>query len=84
MVKNPYTVPRSHTSQSIVHHAVDNNLRPLLPATAENPGEASQRFARLFVQCTVSTYAIGAVYKCDLALENRAYVHIKFAHFFGL
>ena len=40
MVKNPYTVPLSHSSQSIVHQDVANNAELMRVITDTNHGEA--------------------------------------------
>ena len=54
MVNNPYTVPLSHSSQSIVHQAVANNAKLMRVITDANHGEAFREDSQsFFVHCTV-------------------------------
>ena len=48
MVKNPYTLPWSHTSWSIVRQAVVNNAKLMQVATDANHGKAIRRDSQSF------------------------------------
>ena len=49
MVKNPYTLPWNHISQSIVRQAVVNNVKLMRVATDENHGKAIHKDSQSFL-----------------------------------
>ena len=66
MVKNPYTLPWSHTPRSIVHQAVVNNASRHRCEPWRTRG-----FAKFFVQCTV----------CNEVLFIHAHVTLEYFNF---